>query len=187
MTLEDRTRSLGGVGLSESDRFLFAVFAEEKHYPAETALFREGDAGEALCVIARGRVRISRRISGGEEAFAILSPGEIFGEMALLDPGSGRSADAVAHEDAVVLELSRDRFEALETADPGGLRRPLAPPLPPRRPPFGRDRRAPRELEDSGGARLERNSGQSAFSVSLTTARSLPAFGATRMRTRRGR
>ncbi len=120
MTLEDRTRSLGGIGLSESDRFLFAVFAEEKHYPAETALFREGDAGEALCVIARGRVRISRRISGGEEAFAILSPGEIFGEMALLDPGSGRSADAVAHEDAVVLELSRDRFEALETADPEG-------------------------------------------------------------------
>ena len=65
-------------------------------------------------------MRISRQISGGEEAFAILSPGEIFGEMALLDPGSGRSADAVAHEDAVVLELSRDRFEALEAADPEG-------------------------------------------------------------------
>ena len=63
---------------------------------------------------------ISRRISGGEEAFAILNPGEIFGEMALLDPGSGRSADAVAHADAVVLELSRVRFEALEAADPEG-------------------------------------------------------------------
>jgi CRP-like cAMP-binding protein len=120
MTLEDRARSLGSVGLSESDRFLFAVFAKEKHYPAETALFREGDPGDALCVIARGRVRISRRISGGEEAFAILKPGEIFGEMALLDPGSGRSADAVAHEDAVVLELSRERFDALESADPEG-------------------------------------------------------------------
>ena len=71
-------------------------------------------------MIARGRVRISRQISGGEEAFAILSPGEIFGEMALLEPGSGRSADAVAHEDAVVLELSRARFETLEAADPEG-------------------------------------------------------------------
>jgi CRP-like cAMP-binding protein len=120
LSLADRSRSLTTVGLGESDRFLFAVFAEEKHYPADAAVFREGDAGDAIYVIARGRVRISRQISGGEEAFAILSPGEIFGEMALLEPGSGRSADAVAHEEAVVLELSRARFEALEAADPEG-------------------------------------------------------------------
>ncbi len=120
MSLEDRSRSLTSVGLSESDRFLFAVFAEEKHYPEDTLIFREGDAGDAIYVIARGRVRISRRISGGEEAFAFLGAGEIFGEMALLDPGSGRSADARAHEDAIVLELSRPRFEALEAADPEG-------------------------------------------------------------------
>ncbi len=120
MSLEDRSRSLSSVGLSESDRFLFAVFAQEKQYPAGSVVFREGDSGDAIFVIARGRVRISRHISGGEEAFAILSPGEIFGEMALLDPGTGRSADAVAHEDATVLELSRARFEALESADPEG-------------------------------------------------------------------
>jgi CRP/FNR family cyclic AMP-dependent transcriptional regulator len=120
LSLADRSRSLTTVGLGESDRFLFAVFAEEKHYPANGAVFREGDAGDAIYVIARGRVRISRQISGGEEAFAILSPGEIFGEMALLQPGSGRSADAVAHEEAVVLELPRARFEALEAADPEG-------------------------------------------------------------------
>lgn len=120
LSLADRSRSLTTVGLGESDRFLFAVFAGERQYPAESVLFREGDPGNSIAVIARGRVRISRRISGGEEAFAILSPGEIFGEMALLDPGSGRSADAVAHEDAVVLELSRERFEALESADPEG-------------------------------------------------------------------
>jgi CRP-like cAMP-binding protein len=118
LSLEDRSRSL--TGLSESDRFLFAVFAEERSYPSESVIFREGDSGDAIYVIARGRVRISRRISGGEEAFAFLSPGEIFGEMALLDPGSGRSADAVVHEDAVVLELSRTRFDALEAADPEG-------------------------------------------------------------------
>ena len=120
LSLADRSRSLTSVGLSESDRFLFAVFADEKSYPTDAVIFREGDAGDAIYVIARGRVRISRRISGGEEAFAILSAGEIFGEMALLDPGSGRSADAVVHEDAVVLELSRSRFDTLEAADPEG-------------------------------------------------------------------
>ncbi len=120
MSLQDRSRSLTSVGLSESDRFLYAVFAEEKRYPAESVIFREGDLGDAIYVIALGRVRISRQIAGGEEAFAFLRPGEIFGEMALLDPGTGRSADAVAHEDAVVLELSRARFEGLERADPDG-------------------------------------------------------------------
>jgi CRP/FNR family transcriptional regulator len=120
LSLEERSRSLTTVGLTESDRFLFAVFADEKRYPAETVIFREGDPVDAIYVIARGRVRISRQISGGEEAFAFLSPGEIFGEMALLDPSSGRSADARAHEDAVVLELPRDRFEALEASDPEG-------------------------------------------------------------------
>jgi CRP/FNR family transcriptional regulator, cyclic AMP receptor protein len=121
LSVEERSRSLTTVGLGEPDRFLFAVFAEERRYPAGTVLFREGDIGDSIAVIARGRVRISRRISGGEEAFAILNPGEIFGEMALLDPGSGRSADAVAHEDSVVLELSRARFETLEAADPEGF------------------------------------------------------------------
>jgi CRP/FNR family cyclic AMP-dependent transcriptional regulator len=120
LSLAERSRHLGTVGLGESDRFLFAVFAEEKRYPAEAVIFREGDPGDTICVIALGRVRISRRISGGEEALAILNPGEIFGEMALLDPGKGRSADARAHEDAVVLELSRSRFDALESADPEG-------------------------------------------------------------------
>ena len=36
------------------------------------------------------------------------------------DPRAGRSADARAHEESVVLELSRGRFEALEAADPEG-------------------------------------------------------------------
>jgi CRP/FNR family cyclic AMP-dependent transcriptional regulator len=120
LSLAERSRHLGIVGLGESDRFLFAVFAEEKRYPAEAVIFREGEPGDSICVIALGRVRISRRLSGGEEALAILKPGEIFGEMALLDPGRGRSADARAHEDAVVLELSRSRFDALEASDPEG-------------------------------------------------------------------
>ena len=121
ISAEDKTRTLSTGGLSASDRFLFAAFAEERRYPAEALLFREGDPGDALFAIAQGRVRISRRLAGGEEAFAILGPGEIFGEMAILDPASpGRSADARAHEEAVLLVLARPRFEKLERSDPEG-------------------------------------------------------------------
>ena len=121
LTPEEKSRSLTSGGLSESDRYLFAAFAEERSYPAESLLFREGDTGDALFVIASGRVRISRRIGGGEEALAILGPGEIFGEMAILNPSAaGRSADARAHEDLVLLALTRARFEGLEKSDPDG-------------------------------------------------------------------
>jgi len=119
---EEKSRSLTSGGLSESDRFLFAAFAEERSYNAESLIFSEGDEGDALYVVARGRVRISRRIAGGEEALAILGSGEIFGEMAILDPSAaGRSADARAHEeDALLLMLTRQRFEGLEKSDPEG-------------------------------------------------------------------
>jgi len=118
---EEKSKFLSRGGFSESDRYLFGAFAEERRYPAEALIFREGDAGDALYTVARGRVRISRRLAGGEEALAILPPGEIFGEMAVLDPASGgRSADARAHEDTVLLELGRERFESLERSDPEG-------------------------------------------------------------------
>jgi len=121
LSLEEKSRGLTSGGFSESDRFLFAAFAEERSFPAEAVIFREGDEGDALYAVTRGRVRISRLLAGGEEALAILGPGEIFGEMAILNPSaSGRSADARAHEDAILLELSRARFEGLERADPDG-------------------------------------------------------------------
>jgi CRP-like cAMP-binding protein len=118
---EEKARSLTPGGLSASDRYLFAAFAEERRFPPESLIFAEGDRGTALYAIARGRVRISRQLAGGEEALAILGPGEIFGEMAILDASSpGRSADARAHEDATLLVLTRERFEGLERSDPEG-------------------------------------------------------------------
>ena len=121
LSAEEKSRFLGHGGFSESDRYLFGAFAEERRFPAEAVIFREGDAGDALYAVVKGRVRISRRLAGGEEALAILGPGEIFGEMAVLDPESGgRSADARAHEDATLLALGRERFERLERSDPDG-------------------------------------------------------------------
>ena len=121
LSAEEKSRSLSSGGLSASDRFLFGAFAEERRYPAEAVIFREGDPGDALYAVAQGRVRISRQVAGGEEAFAILPPGEIFGEMAILDrEAAGRSADARAHGETVLLTLSRARFEKLERSDPEG-------------------------------------------------------------------
>ncbi len=84
---------------------------------AGEVLFEEGDPGDALYVVLEGEVRISRQVPGmGEEALAILGPGESFGEMALVD-ASPRSADAIVHRRARLLVLAARDLEELLLTD----------------------------------------------------------------------
>ena len=88
------------------------VCKEQKFQGAET-VFKEGEPGNRLYIIAEGEVRISRNIPGsGEEALAVLKKGSVFGEMAILDR-SERSTDAIANADSVLLTISRSDFELL--------------------------------------------------------------------------
>ncbi len=100
-------------GLRAEALKLVAQVAIEESHAVGTVIFKHGDVGEKLYVIVEGRVRITREVQGmGEEALAIVGPGEVFGEMALLDD-SVRSATARVHERAVLLAIHRDAFEDL--------------------------------------------------------------------------
>jgi CRP/FNR family cyclic AMP-dependent transcriptional regulator len=73
-------------------------------------LFRAGDAGNAMYLIETGEVRISVKAADGNEiTVAELSPGNFFGEMAMLD-GQARSANATASEPSRLAILSRKHF-----------------------------------------------------------------------------
>jgi len=77
---------------------------------AQKVLFRAGDAGDAMYVIERGKVRICVQATDGHEVtLTELGRGDFFGEMALLD-GQRRSANAVVAEDARLAVLSREHF-----------------------------------------------------------------------------
>lgn len=78
------------------------------------ALFTEGGTGGEAAIVAEGRLRVSVHIPGaGEEALAILGPGEVVGEMALVDDAP-RSASVFAHNGpATVYVLPRDVFRRL--------------------------------------------------------------------------
>lgn len=90
-----------------------ARVASEEHHARGTKVFEHGDAGDKLYLILEGKIRISREVPGmGEEALAILGPGQVFGEMALLDEAP-RSADARAHESCRVLTIHKDGFDDL--------------------------------------------------------------------------
>jgi len=88
------------------------VCKEQKFQGAET-VFKEGEPGNRLYIIADGEVRISRNIPGsGEEALAVLKKGAVFGEMAIFDR-SERSTDAIANADSILITITRSDFELL--------------------------------------------------------------------------
>jgi CRP-like cAMP-binding protein len=83
-----------------------------------TVIFRKGDAGTNLCAVCTGSVRISVPSEQGQDAiFNVIPPGEIFGEIALLD-GGPRTADAVAIEDSELLVIERRDFIPLVREHP---------------------------------------------------------------------
>jgi CRP-like cAMP-binding protein len=88
------------------------VCREEKFVSGEF-IFREGEHGNRLYLIVEGEVRISRDVPGsGEEALAVLKPGELFGEMAVFDR-SERSTHAISNGGTTALTISRADFEIL--------------------------------------------------------------------------
>ncbi|NOU34261.1 MAG: cyclic nucleotide-binding domain-containing protein [Polyangiaceae bacterium] len=100
-------------GLTPRALSLIAEVTSEETHALGTRIFQYGDPGDKLFIILEGKVRISREVSGlGEEALAVLGPGEIFGEMALLDE-SARSADALAHQRCRLLVIKKDDFDDL--------------------------------------------------------------------------
>lgn len=90
-----------------------ASLCSECTYEVGDFVFREGDIGDKLYLILEGKIRISRQVSGmGEEALAVLGPGQAFGEMSLIDDFP-RSADARVHDRCRLLVLSKEALEDL--------------------------------------------------------------------------
>jgi CRP/FNR family transcriptional regulator, cyclic AMP receptor protein len=99
-------------GLPDEERERLGALLRSRRYARGEVIFLEGDRGTALCLIAEGRIRIQLTGADGREVVInVYGPGEIFGEMALLD-GEPRSADAIAQDASRVFWLQRDDFAA---------------------------------------------------------------------------
>ena len=71
---------------------------------------RQGDAGQSMFVVLDGRVRVTLEPSGQE--VAVTSRGGFFGEMSMLT-GDPRTATVSALDDALLLEITAERFREL--------------------------------------------------------------------------
>ena len=99
--------------LDEGELARVAEVCHEQKFQGAKTIFKEGEPGNRLYIIAEGDVRISRQIPGsGEEALAVLKKGTCFGEMSIFDQ-SERSTDAIANTDCVLFTITRSDFELL--------------------------------------------------------------------------
>lgn len=81
-------------------------------------VFREGELGDCAYVIERGRVAISTRRGGVETVLKVQAPGEMFGEMAIID-NMPRSASAHTLEQTELTVVSREQLLwRVEEAEP---------------------------------------------------------------------
>ncbi|MFQ5549641.1 MAG: cyclic nucleotide-binding domain-containing protein [Gemmatimonadales bacterium] len=100
-------------GLNDDELEKVREICQEQKFKFGQTIFKEGDKGNRLYIIAEGDVRISRDVPGsGEEALTVLKQGACFGEMAVLDR-SERSTDAIANTDCTMFTITRSDFEML--------------------------------------------------------------------------
>ncbi len=86
-------------------------------YPKDTMVFSESQPGQELYIIQKGSVKITKIANDNENLLAVLKPGDIFGEMSLLE-NKPRSASAIAYDDAVLLAVNQANFERMVTSQP---------------------------------------------------------------------
>jgi len=93
----------------------------EHDFPAGMVIFRPGDPGDRAYLIRAGTIELLRGPVDRPLRLAQLGPGEVFGEMSLIEERP-RSLTARTVSAVKVSALTRDEFEQLLTADPATFR-----------------------------------------------------------------
>ena len=95
---------------SDEKRQMVSDDAHFRVYHAGEMLIRQGSSDQSLFIILTGTVNVTE--GAGETILAVLSAGDIFGEMAFLTD-TRRLANVVARESVIALKLDRVMFEQL--------------------------------------------------------------------------
>jgi CRP/FNR family cyclic AMP-dependent transcriptional regulator len=105
--------------LSDADRQRVLAATKPRRYERNEVVFHEEDPGDCLHLVKKGHLGVRVGLPSGESlTINLLSPGDAFGELALLGRPHRRTATVVAWEPAETLSLSGEAFAALCREDP---------------------------------------------------------------------
>jgi CRP/FNR family transcriptional regulator, cyclic AMP receptor protein len=91
---------------------------ERASFPLGHHIFREGDDADLLYIIRRGKVKVSRAAPyGRQRVTALLGPTDMFGELALFDPGP-RTSTVTTLTRVHALTLTRSELTSWTAAQP---------------------------------------------------------------------
>ena len=99
----------------ELDEKFFGRFGAE--YLPNQIIFCEFEPGHEFYFLQKGRVKISKIINDREKTVDVLGPGDVFGEMAILEE-EPRSATVIAIDHVKVLKFHRNNFDVLLQGNP---------------------------------------------------------------------
>ncbi|MBL8746040.1 MAG: DUF1003 domain-containing protein [Phycisphaerae bacterium] len=104
--------------LDEQERRLLVAAMKQRRFLTNETVFWIGDRGDSLFLIISGRVSVSAPNEQGEHVpIATLGPGELFGEISLLD-GGPRTATVRAAEPLHVYTLNQSDFQSFLVRNP---------------------------------------------------------------------
>ncbi len=104
--------------LAPGECALLAEVVDTRPLSKGEILFKAGDPGQAMYVVASGAMEIFITDNAGQKIqLTECRKGEVFGELAMLDSGP-RTASAMALEDTALLELDREDLILLVTKKP---------------------------------------------------------------------
>lgn len=98
--------------LNEDELHSLAHRLSAEHYVAGTRLARQGDAGDCLYIVSRGRAAVWLEAQGRRHLLAEPGPGEVIGEMSLMT-GEPRRATVTARTNMDCYVMNKDCFQAI--------------------------------------------------------------------------
>lgn len=103
--------------LDERDLAALRKIVQEKHFSSGQEVFHEGAPGDGIYAVKTGLVEISTNNADTRVPLSQILPGEVFGEMAVIE-NKPRSANAIATEATVVWFIPRDEMLKLIERSP---------------------------------------------------------------------
>jgi CRP/FNR family transcriptional regulator, cyclic AMP receptor protein len=105
--------------LDDGERAALHRHARVMRYPAGVRLLHQGEPGDKVLVIESGRAKVTYVTAGGKElVLRFCGPGELVGELAVLD-GGPRLSSIVALEPVEALVIPASDFRTLLHSQPG--------------------------------------------------------------------